>query len=331
MKKKLFRYLILLSCCVCLFFFIRATDFDMVLSSLNRVGIKFSLLLIVTFIAYFLGTLGWKYCFEKTAGAFSLSRLFFVRHIGETVSLINPANIAGGEAVKVFLLRDAFSKSNSVITSVVISRVIMIITQLSLFSSVAVYLLYSGVELPISAPWGAGIILIALTLVLAGIIILPKLRIKIPEKHGYIRKMALKIREIYTDLRLFYIHEKKKLGLAVLFFLLHWIFGAMEFYIILKFLGKEVTVWQAVLVDMGVIFFKSAGAFVPGQIGIEELGNKIMLGAVGIVGDDVWITASILRRARQFFWILFGAIAYIIVFKKWKRPEKMHGDIICKS
>jgi hypothetical protein len=82
-------------------------------------------------------------------------------------------------------------------------------------------------------------------------------------------------------------------------------------------LDINVNIIQAILVDMGVVFFKAAGAFVPGQIGFEEYGNKVMLAAIGVVGAEIWITASILRRTRQLFWIFFGLLVYLFMFKKW--------------
>lgn len=69
---------------------------------------------------------------------------------------------------------------------------------------------------------------------------------------------------------------------------------------------------------MGIVLFKTAGVFIPGQIGIEEIGNKIMLGLIGIPDTDIWVTVSILRRSRQLFWIAFGLAAYLIIYKKEK-------------
>ena len=111
-------------------------------------------------------------------------------------------------------------------------------------------------------------------------------------------------------------NHKKVLFLSGVFALLHWVFGGLEFYLILKFLGLKVSVLQALLVDLGVVLFKAAGAFVPGQLGVEEYGNKIMLAFIGIPAEEIWVTASVLRRARQLFWIVFAVIVYFLVFKR---------------
>jgi len=59
--------------------------------------------------------------------------------------------------------------------------------------------------------------------------------------------------------------------------------------------------------------FKAIWAFVPGQIGIEEYASKMMLEFVNVPGSGVWITVSILRRARQIFWIGAGFIAFLVI------------------
>lgn len=125
-----------------------------------------------------------------------------------------------------------------------------------------------------------------------------------------------KIIESLKQLPLFFKENTKGLTLAFLFFSLHWFLGSLEFYLILKFLGVKATVLQVLLVDMGVILFKSAGAFVPAQIGVEEYGNKIMLAAIGLPETEIWVSASILRRARQLFWIFLGLTIYFVVIKK---------------
>lgn len=90
----------------------------------------------------------------------------------------------------------------------------------------------------------------------------------------------------------------------------------------LKFLGLKVSIVQALVVDLGVVFFKAAGAFIPGQLGIEEYGNKIMLMSIGIPGAEAWVTASILRRGRQLVWIAFGIVVYFLIFNKRKTTRQ---------
>lgn len=84
---------------------LRATDMHKVILSVQRVGFGFLFLLILTFTAYYLAAVGWKYCIGKQAVNLKTTDLFLIRHIGEMVSLVNPASVIGGEAVKVYMLQ----------------------------------------------------------------------------------------------------------------------------------------------------------------------------------------------------------------------------------
>ena len=138
--------------------------------------------------------------------------------------------------------------------------------------------------------------------------------------------------QIYTGFSTFFKTNKKGLLYCTLLFTLHWIIGSLEVYFILKFLGIKAGVLQVIFVDMGIILFKSAGAFVPGQIGVEELGNKVMLELIGIPDAEVWITVSVLRRSRQVFWIVCGMLFYFLYTLKYKGLTKiLHGDTVYKS
>lgn len=132
----------------------------------------------------------------------------------------------------------------------------------------------------------------------------------------FYQKIRVFLRELWQELRVFYRENRRAMFLSFLFCSLHWIVGSLEFYFILLFLGVKTTIAKALLVDMGVIVFKTAGGFIPGQIGVEEYGNKVMLAIIGIAGNTIWITASVLRRARQLCWIVLSFLVYFFYFRK---------------
>jgi hypothetical protein len=298
--KKSVTWIIAICIIVSMIAFIQATDFERVVSAIQKVGCKFSLLLLVTFVAYLFGTISWQCCLGEHSGVVSTGKLFLIRHVGETVSLFNPASIIGGDAVKTFMLSTYRIDNRKVLISVLLSRMIMVFTQLLLFITAIVMLVIQN---------PGHVMLVFHGGKLAGVFSFMQL------KAG---SLCLKIKEARAELPLLLKLNREMLVLSCVFALLHWIFGSLEFYFILKFMGLKVSVTQALVVDMGVIFFKAAGAFIPGQIGIEEYGNKIMLMAIGIPDAEVWITASILRRARQLVWVAFGIGVYFLIFKKRK-------------
>lgn len=288
--------IVITSCIVIsLIAFIQATDIEKVILSIQKVGYQFIWLLLFTGIAYFFGTLSWKYCLGDKSQSVSTMRLFLIRHIGETVTLFNPASIIGGDSVKAIMLGNYGIEKKRVMASVILSRLILIASQLSLFILTVFVLLiqYSGFSYTSHSQKTQGLYSFILF------------------KTRFIR---LKTARFLNEIPLLFRQNRKALIWSVSFALLHWFFGALEFYFILKFLGMEVSILQALLIDLGVVFFKAAGAFVPGQIGIEEYGNKFMLLAIGIPNTEIWMSASILRRARQLVWVAFGIAVYFLLF-----------------
>jgi len=290
---------ILLTICITasLIVFIQKTDLKEVGDSIHRVGYKFVWLLMITGIAYIFGTISWRYCLEKKFRSVSIPRLFLIRHIGETVSLFNPTSIVAGDTVKALLLGAHGIEQKKVITSVLLNRIILIVSQLSLF-----------------------IILVAVLLLKALIFS----RIDSQEKIAGLwpviliksKNLRTKVAALFSEISPMLKNNRRMLFMSTVFALLHWLFGSLEFYFILKFLGMDVSILQALLIDLGVMLFKAAGAFIPGQIGVEEYGNKIMLMAVGIPDHEIWLSASVLRRARQLAWTAFGISVYFLFFNK---------------
>ena len=326
---------IIIACCVILSLalFIAHTDLDKVVSAIQQIGYKFIFLIAITGFAYLSATFSWKYAMGNECKTISIPRLFMIRHVGETLSLLNPASIIGGEAFKVYLLRDYGIKEKTIISSILMSRLIMIITQVLLLTvTLTVFLTekeYSYSPEYIHLPSPHLIVAVILTLVLLYIFRNSITRILSSTKQGACLKIKfhmlhLKFAQIIQELKTVLDSNKLMIGISFLLAALHWITGAMEFYFILKFLGIKVSLMNALMIDMGVIIFKTAGAFIPGQLGIEEYGNKIMLAAIGIPGTEIWITASILRRARQCCWILAGGLIYLYLFRK--KEKSLNGN-----
>ena len=331
------RYLkavLFLTILIFLLLFLRATDLQGVASSLKQVGYGFAVLLITTMLAYFSGTVGWRYCMGSEGRQIAMWQLFIIRHVGETVSLINPTSIVGGEALKVFLLKDKGIQRKTVITSVLVSRMLMVLTQLVLFFLAAGVVLFESTATFSSGSSLSGVFLVLIVLGISALLLLFFLRkIRLRIKWGSavkdrLTRAGVRIKELWVEMIQFYRRNKSDLFLSAFFFVLHWILGSLEFYFILRFLGINTGVLQALFIDMGVVFFKAAGAFIPGQIGVEEYGNKVMLASVGVQLAEIWIAASVLRRARQLFWIAFGFVGYFWISRTKKNmlTESGYGD-----
>jgi len=335
---KYVKLLLIIAIIASLAIFLNAIDFRKVLEAVKTIGSKFMILIFITFLASVLGTLNWRSCLGKQANAVSLGQLFLIRHLGEIASIFNPVGIVGGEALKVHLLCSSHNlDKKTVVASILVSRAIMIFTQLTLFSVVALWLFLPALKMTALTTYYQYLTVTALTVSLFSLLFYYRGKIKalfLSTRFGLLLKnktipLRSKLNELSRGMSVLYRANKKAVLYASTYALLHWVVGAMEFYFILTFLGIKVGVLQAILVDMGVIFFKTAGVFIPAQAGIEEYGNKIMLAIIGIPGAEIWITASILRRARQLFWLAFGIGVYLCMYKTWtQRLPQTNGNII---
>ncbi|PRD44576.1 lysylphosphatidylglycerol synthase transmembrane domain-containing protein [Sphingobacterium haloxyli] len=335
MNKKGLRILLLVCIVLPIVIFITQIDFIAVFQELMKIGSKFIIILLITFIAYLFGTIAWWVCLGPQRNELSLWELFGVRQIGETVGLYNPSSVVGGDMLKTEMLKSYLISDDNAAASVVISRVTAVLSQLCLFIlSLCWLLVTSSDQLPIFWLYA---VLVAVTLSLALKILffylLNKKRIRnveMGDRTGLWKRIRSTISNLVHETQYFFQHKRSLFWWSYFFFFLHWVVGSMEFYFILRFLGFDVWLMQGVLLDMGVIAIKSIGAFVPGQIGVEEIGNKVVLAAIGIQAATVWITVSILRRARQLCWILIGAVWYILIRKDISKVFR-HGNPVRQS
>lgn len=81
--------------------------------------------------------------------------------------------------------------------------------------------------------------------------------------------------------------------------LLSWGLGAIETWIMLRFMGAPVTVLEAVVIDSLVAAARTFGFAIPAAIGVQEGGYVLICGVFGI-DPAVAIALSLVRRAREF-------------------------------
>lgn len=334
MYKKSLKILMFACIVVPIAIFIVQVDFAIVLAELRKIGSGFFVILLITLIAYMLGTIGWWICLGSERTRISLGQLFGIRQIGETVGLYNPSSVVGGDMLKNELLKSYSISHSNASTSVVVSRVTAILSQLLLFILSLCWLVVI-MDNSRQAFWLYGLcILIALLLSLKILFfyLLHQKRSTVETQEvgsfNLWQRLCRVIRRIAVQTRCFFQHHTKLFWWSYFFFFLHWLIGGLEFYFILCFLNYDVPLMHSVWMDMGVMIFKSVGAFIPGQLGIEELGNKILLASISIQGATVWITVSILRRARQICWILVGVICYVFVRKTDTLNIFKHGNTV---
>jgi glycosyltransferase 2 family protein len=305
---------------------------------LELINVRFVYLIGVTFVAYLMVTVAWRLSFYTYPGHLSTARLFIIRQIGESLAQINPTNVIAGEALKAVLLKRLKITYKDSIVSLTISRFLVLLSAITLII-IGVYVFFDSFKFKTGAV-SLGVTIAAMFLALVfllyrlgsgkGIMSLPAAVLELFRKRfahtGKLDDTIAKMREVDEELIDFYRTKKLQFIIAFLLSLASWLMGASEFFVILWLLGLPATFLSCVAIEVGVMVFKAIGAFVPGQIGIEEYASKMMLEFVGVPGPNVWITVSILRRARQLFWIGAGFVAFLVIMKKTGGIE--HGNSV---
>lgn len=308
--------------------FVINTDYNTLINEINRVGFKFTYILFLTFTAYLLGTLGWQVCMGDKKKNISLFQLFIIRQIGETLALFNPTSVIAGDLLKAKLLNAYQIDSETALKSVTVSRITATLSQLMLFIIAMLWLLLSqrqdifSIEVKSLIVGSIGILLVIKVALLIWLAKPLKEKPTVQKNSTWNRLKSSIIATLYNT-KICFQQEKKLFWYSYLFFVLHWIVGSLEFYFLLSFMGISIQPMHGLVLDMSVIIIKSMGAAIPGQIGIEELANKITLTIIGIQGATVWISISILRRLRQLTWIAVGILMTIFHKKEIKHATAL--------
>lgn len=322
MSKIRVKYFFLLLALICLVLFLKEIDFALCREQLERIGWGIFPIIGVSFIAYVLASAAWQLCYY---GKFSneifgsLKSWFNIRQIGESLATINPTGVVGGDALKYVLLRKEGFDKEAALVSLSVFRV------LSIFSFVVLLMLWIlvlslGTLDQIEMHWMVLILLTltAFTYVLYRLLFSSKLWLyritskfmRFPNSEKTLR-FVQKVESFNKSTS-----QARSLSMTILLsafslLLLHWLFGALEFMLILHYLGYDISLYNAFVLEIGTSFVRSIMSFIPGQIGVEEYSNKMFLELIGVQDKGVWISVSIVRRIRQLFWIITGLYLYL--------------------
>lgn len=303
--------------------FVADIDFEKLKGFMKEMPTTFVAIFILFVFHYLMATLAWRLCMGDEARRVPLIDLYMIRHVGEMLGLYNPTSIVAGEGLKVYYVKKWGVSNTVALSSILLARLLLVLSSVLLLIVGIGYMLFQVSD----DTFFVGIVSTALVIVVAMTIVLVRLMMHedlILNKR--VRSWAQrtqwkmwrpelldKIEEINYDVAQYFKQHRNRFFLAFVFSIFHWLLAAAEFYIILKALDIDVSILGSIAVEMGVVFFKSMGAIIPGQLGVEEYGNKIMFDIIGITSNEIWMATSLMRRARQLAYLaVAGIFAWIL-------------------
>jgi uncharacterized protein (TIRG00374 family) len=265
-------------------------------------------------------TLGWRYAFPRDAAPFS--RLFGARLAGEALNLVTALGSVGGEAIKAWLIRRDVAYEESV-PSVVIAKTTITIAQ-ALFLLIGVALAWSLLATD-SRVIGAMLWLLVIEVAaVAGFVGVQVVGIvgragRLLEWFGVVKRDDYAQR-LDAALRDYYRRDWRRLSLSTGFHLAGWLLGAVEAYLILRFIAIPPDLVTATVIEALGAGVRFATFLVPASLGAFESANAAAFEAMGL-GAGAGLAFSFARRARQLVWIGIGLLVLVAMGWLGKRPE----------
>jgi len=286
-----------------------------IFGSISRLGWRLAVIACFPFaIITAFDTLGWYFAFLHPRVPFRT--LLAARLAGEAFNLTTPTASLGGEAVKAWLLRGRVPLDESVLSVVVAKTTIMIGQGLFLLVGIVITWLAAP---PDSRLLGWMLWLLAVeVLAIVGFLLA-----QIQGGFGWVPRVLGRIglgrsRHRETVARLdrglawFYRKEPRRLVLSIGFHFIAWLLGSLEAYLILNFLGLEVSLETATIIEALGTAVRFATFLVPASLGALEGGFVATFTALGLA-PSAGVAFGLARRVREVVWIAVGFAIFAVI------------------
>ncbi len=274
----------------------------------------------VSLVAVF-DTLGWRCAFLREV---RFRVLFASRLAGEAFNLTTPAAL-GGEAVKAWLLRGHVPLDAS-LASVIVAKTTITIAQ-GIFLLLGVVVAWSTI-LQGSLLFYGMLWLLALETIGLSLFVLVQTRGMLGWAGRLLDRLGVgavrgrsTLGRVDDALGQFYRTAPGRLALSIAFHFGAWLLGSLETWLILRFLGVEVSFATATVIEAFGTAIKVATFLIPASLGALEGGFLATFVALGLSAPAA-ISFSLVRRVREVVWIAIGLVVFALM-----RPREPMGGL----
>jgi putative membrane protein len=276
-----------------------------------RLGILVSFPAVLVIV---LDTLGWRFAFLEDRVPFST--LLWTRLAGEAFNITTPTAALGGEAVKAWLLR-GHAPLDERISSVVAAKTTITISQ-GVFLVVGVAFAWALV--PQDSPLlHAMLWLLALEILMIAAFVALQVRGIFRSGQWLLERIGIRLlghadtgHRIDRGLARFYRDAPRRLFLSIAFHLLAWLLGIFETYLMLRFLGVEVSLATATVIEALGAAVRFAAFLIPAGIGVLEGGYVASFVGLGLSATDA-VSFGLVRRLREIVWVAVGLVLFAVL------------------
>jgi putative membrane protein len=255
-------------------------------------------------------TLGWRWAFPPPRLQVPFWPLAVARLAGDAINNLTPTATMGGELIRARMLGQA--DSSAVWASVAIAKISQAFGQI-VFILVGMALVIRDTPLP---PVFHRALLIGLGLIASGLVVaialqrrgmfvvgvelLRRIGLPVPAHVGH------RLRELDAEVARFYGNPTPFL-VSSAYFLVGWMFGVVEVYLILHFLGVGASWHRALTIEVLSTSIDAVLFFVPAKVGTQE-GGKVLIFTMLQLDPTKGFALGIARRIRELFWSFVGLL-----------------------
>ncbi len=306
-------------------------DITHLFSLFRRLKSNFFLILCLYPIFYIVDVLGWLILFPThIRSRIGFFKLYLIRLAGDALNFMTPFADIGGEYIKVKYCSDAFDMPKRS------AFVIIFIERTALFISELAFWFVGLLPLCLFLPLGRNIklTLILTTTIFAGLIAL----FVTVQKRGFFTFIMSLIKrfkkeselmnawhtssqEIDQELQLFYASKDKRWPFSLFLHFLSWVLGGVEMFVIMRFLGVEATLMNAMILESLLQLIRTSSFFIPGHIGVQEGALALVMHSLGF-DASIGVAISLIKRFRQIVFVGAGLVT-IQYMNKIINPKKL--------
>lgn len=280
-----------------------------------RIGWRFGIICILFIPSQILLSYGWALLINHKIRIRDFYKVVFARIVGDATSSINSLAAIAGEPLKAMYIKEVVPLQTG-LASVVLDRTAhMIGNTLNILTGILIALLILDIPKYIFAiAFGLIFLVFAMLFFVIQkqkegfldflINLLPKkfrLKMMTESRKEKVNKLDIEIKYIFST-------KKRKLRFfasAMIHYLTVFIFCSLEIFLIVKFLGFDLTLLDSAFLYVFGLFISSVVFFMP--VGPLEGSYPIALSMMGM-DPAMGLTIGIVRRLRTFVWAGFGML-----------------------
>ena len=322
---KLVRVLFLLLGVGLLAAIIANTDLNEAIGLVGQMSWGIAVVLGLFFIAFLGDVLVWQFTLSVSLGAQWFGRLWVVRLIGEAFNYTIPAGGMGGEPVKAVLLKRYFGIDyDEAIASLVMVKTINLIA-LICFLSVGFALMQFSPEIEDGYRNVAGVGLVALIVAITAFFFVQKFGLLSSyadllsrrSRQPWAKRVVTKIQDVEIRFKEFYDGNSLKFVAALCVAFVVWCVGVAEIYATLYFLGYQVSLSQAWMIEAAAQLIRSGTFFIPASLGAQE-GIFVIMCSVFTGSPVSGFATALVRRIREITWVAAGFSLGALMPRIWR-------------